>query len=360
MNFQYFVKWPPNAKTLDKVSLRIRTARCSKRIRVVIKAYGRDIGYNTWKPEQKDRFNLKERIDLFHLFRESEPEEFQARFQLGITIGDQLICRLEIHRPNDVFFESLQICFESIQSFDENDTSIEQLNLGSMVPVVKKENFNILKLFYTYSQNQLEGFIKAVYYFESIFGCRLMSVRINGTDADEFSMNFKNVVERLNLSHIVMNDWELYNLATVSEKDLSYILENVNTKLLSYGFCRGNNAANHRQERFLLDNLKNIKCSRMLLSVSNCTNRTMINFISNWLSAPVVWGRSMYVTLKENVNMQSIITGLSERKSGEQVGYNVVQQSNRHWQIITSCNKKLQIGLSPKGLMMVVENDTEH
>ncbi|KAF1746459.1 hypothetical protein GCK72_022915 [Caenorhabditis remanei] len=330
----------------------LRTARCSKRMRVVIKSCGRDIGYSTWTPEQKNRLNLKDIMDLFHLFRESEPEEFQARFQLGIRVSAQLICRLEILPKSialspivemPVYFKP-EIYFDSIQNLDENDTSIEHLNLGSMVPVAKKG----VKKFNSYSENQLEGFINAVHYFESIFGCRLIKVCIDGTDTDEFSMNLRNVVEGLNLSNLTMNAWELHNLAKVNRNDLSYILENVNTEALAYvchSFAPQHNAAEHIQECILLDNITKIRCTRLVLAISNCSHRTIVNFISNWLSEPVLWGKTACVALNEMANMELIFDSLRGNRSGEQLNFNVVHRADKDWQIITRCDKVLNISL---------------
>ncbi|CAL2028159.1 unnamed protein product [Caenorhabditis brenneri] len=227
------------------------------------------------------------------------------------------------HGNDDVSLEGIRFSnfLLQIRSIkDEVEGKQEIIRFGELdVPVIIRSEDNI----YTLWEDMEFGLQFMSQHFSQLLKLNKFTLKVDpmGTDGTEFSGSLKIALKSFpkgkpNLS--------IANIDLLTESDFRTVLHNIDYDAIRImGFPNGrlsNNFACEASELFIvnadgftLGNLLSLKCDTVYLQGTQMTSEDMREVLKNWMDGRLETLRDLHVYLKEDVDIEMILTELSNR-----------------------------------------------
>ncbi|CAL2028153.1 unnamed protein product [Caenorhabditis brenneri] len=215
-------------------------------------------------------------------------------------------------------FSKFQLQIRSIK--DEVEGIQEIIRFGELdVPVIIRSEDRICTLW----EDMEFGLQFMSQHFSQLLKLNKFTLKVDpmGTDGTEFSRFLKIAVKSFPKGKCEL--W-IANIDLLTESDFRTVLHNIDYDSITVivspnGRFPNNFACEARQlniinaDGFTLENLLNLKCDTVYLQGTQMTSEDMREVLRNWMDGRLETLRDLHVHLKEDVDIEMILTELSNR-----------------------------------------------
>ncbi|EGT46448.1 hypothetical protein CAEBREN_02689 [Caenorhabditis brenneri] len=271
-----------------------------------------------------DGLGAVDRLNIARLENLENSKKVIKTMELGVSKQSTFkISLISQHGDGDVSVEQIRYSnfLIQIRSFkDEVEGRQEILRFGELdVPVIIRSNDKIC----THWEDMAFGIQFMSQHFSQLLKLNKFTLKVDpmGTEGTEFSGFLKIAVKSFPKGK---PNLEIANIDLLNEPDFRTVLHNIDyDSIRIMGFPNGrlsNNFACEASELFIvnadgftLENLLNLKCDTVYLQGTQMTSEDMREVLRNWMDGRLETLRDLHVYLKEDVDIERILTELSDR-----------------------------------------------